>query len=129
MLAFFAAIIPVAGSLYVAFSMLLEYTRSASVVRAYERIDRWYDRLRNGLSPQELGADEFIRRVNDLNGRRHKLMEASGLDPSLGTIDGFDQQNRPQAPRSVDLRRQWVLILTSTAGVVLVASQVAIEVM
>ncbi|WP_136051191.1 hypothetical protein [Microbacterium sp. K36] len=127
MLAFFAAVVPIAGSLYVAFSMVIEYTRAASHVRAYDRIDRWYQPLRSALTIKELGAVEYDRRVNELNGRRHRLMEANGLDPSIGTIGGFDKQNRPQAPRAADLRRQWVLILTSTAGVILVALQVTAD--
>ncbi|UPL13027.1 hypothetical protein [Microbacterium galbinum] len=121
MLSFFAAAVPILGALYVAFSMLIEYGRAAHIARAYDRVDDWYTPQVDSLDIATLGGVEYDRRREALNDQRARLLEANGLDPSLGTAGAFNRSQRPQHPRRVDSRRQWVLLWSSAAGIVLVA--------
>jgi hypothetical protein len=125
MLSFIAAAVPTAGGLYVAWSMLIEYTKASHAARVFERIEARYNSDRSKLDAKELGGAEYDRRVKALGETRRNLMSQSGLDPLMGTRKALSASGRPQPPRAVDLRRQWVLLLASTAGVVLVAIDVA----
>lgn len=125
MLSFIAAAVPTVGGLYVAWSMLIEYTRAAHVARVFTRIEERYNADRAKLDVKELGGAEYDRRVKALSETRRALMAQSGLDPFMGTRAALDASVRPQPPRAVDLRRQWTLLVTATAGVILVAIDVA----
>lgn len=121
MLSFLAATVPIAGALYVAFSMLIEYARGAHATRSYDRIDDWYSPRLEALDMAVLGPVEYGRQRSSLDDQRATLLKANGLDATLGTIEASNRAQRPQPPRAVDIRRQWSLLLTSTAGVILVA--------
>ncbi|PRB09234.1 hypothetical protein CQ047_11170 [Microbacterium sp. MYb72] len=125
MLSFIAAAVPTVGGLYVAWSMLIEYTRAAHTARVFERIEQRYNTDRAAISMEELGAAEYERQTTALGETRRNLMRKNGLDPYMGTRKALNASGKPQPPRSVDLRRQWVLLVTSTAGVILVAIDVA----
>lgn len=124
MLAFFAAVVPIVASLYAGVSFLVDLERQRHVVRVYERIDAWYKPQREALGEllmkhdRRLGADRLI---NELNARKAMLLEANGVDPALGTMGHMNTLAAPAAVPVTELRRQWVLLIGSVVGVILLA--------
>lgn len=98
MLSFIAAAVPIAGSLYVAGSMLYEYTHAAHVARAYARIQERFRPEYDALDMKVLGGAEYDRQTKAISARRRTLLEQNGLDPTLGTAAAFNRMQKPAAP-------------------------------
>lgn len=126
MLAFMAAVVPIVASLYATGSLILEHSRAAHTARSYARIsERYGDEMEklNGLSTLD-----YNQGAEEARSRRIKLMEANGLDPSIGTASHFNASQSPSAPKDVELRRQWALLLGSVVGIVLLAVDAGLSV-
>jgi hypothetical protein len=123
MLAYLAAIVPIIASIYAAGSLLVEQTRRSHEARAYARIDAFIKARRAELEDERQGLHvlEFNRRSMQLNERRGILLEASGIDPTTGTHGHVNRILAPTAFPGSEVRRQWVLLLGSIAGVSLLA--------
>jgi len=125
MLAVLAAIVPIVASLYVAGSMLSEYAHRDYINRVVERIS-----LRESAERKQIPFPEFsrehVRKSQEIHERRRMLLRANGIDPdSLGRAK-LDSQVMPPIPSRVERRRQWVLLLGSAIGVVLLAIDLAL---
>jgi hypothetical protein len=118
MLAVLAAVIPIGASLYVAISVLVEFAARAHTSRVFARVWDRHNEERARLSQSD---PAFNRKAQEIKSRRMMLLEANGLDPMLGTIAEFNKSAVPQPPPTLELRRQWVLIIGSVIGVVLLA--------
>ncbi|GGD76478.1 hypothetical protein [Microbacterium murale] len=124
MIAFFAALIPIVGSLYAAGTFLTEQARLAHERRVRERIAPriWaeHERQMERAKAREIGFDEvsivpneFERRLLTWNGIEHPR-------PTYGDMDINVAMSAPLLPAS-ERRRQWVLLVSASAGAVLLA--------
>lgn len=121
MLAYLAAIVPIVASLYVCLSALGEYARQDHAARVFARLERWQSAEVGKLYDAGLSDQEITVRRSRIGDRRRMLLELNGVDPDAGTVAIFNRMADPRpAPRS-DVRRQWVLLIGSTAGVILLA--------
>lgn len=125
MLAFLAAAVPIAASLYAGVSFLAELEHQRFVVRVFDRIDAWYTPRRESLG-ELLNDPEHTARagrlITELNARKAMLLEYNGVDPTLGTYTYMDSLARPAGVSLSELRRQWALLIGSAVGVVLLAA-------
>ena len=126
MLAFLAAVIPIVGSLYVGCSFLMQQNalvherkvrvRIGPPVKArYER-----DRARNASSAVPLPVDSMMRERARFE---RLLLEANGVYGRGMTWDDFDLHHAMSGtvlPRA-ERRRQWVLLVSSAAGLILIS--------
>lgn len=123
MLAFFAAAVPIAASLFAAGSLLLEHSRASHDARAFARISTRYGNDMEKL--QGLAPAEYNRGSAAARERRDMLVEANGLDPYIGTAAHFNASQAPTAPSRAEVWRQWSLLHGSAVGVVLLALDTA----
>lgn len=124
MLAILAALVPVLASLWVAGGTLVDHARQAHEARVAARVWGQYTRDVEAIAD---GTPNLGDRMRELTERRMRLLEASGLDPWVGTVRNLNESVMPKPPSVKELRRQWVLIIGAIAGVVLVAMQVALD--
>ena len=120
MLAVLAAIVPILASLYAAGSLLVEYASRNHAARVAERVWARYNEERAQLRHIS-GTHEKRRAGEEILARRKLLLEANGLDPWTGATRDLNETLRPKPMPAVELRRQWVLLLGSAVGVVLLA--------
>ncbi|MGW9345572.1 hypothetical protein ACWGR3_28885 [Streptomyces albidoflavus] len=119
MLAILAAVVPITASLYVAGSMLAEYAERDHTARVAARVWARYNSERAQL--EDLPPRELAPRNKAITERRMRLLELNGVDPWVGTLRRMGGDAQPQPMPRVEIRRQWVLLLGSAAGVVLLA--------
>jgi hypothetical protein len=126
-LAVLAAVVPICGSLYAGASFLAQQAELAHEMRVRRRIrplvqKRHDDALSRmqGVSPSDPAWKriqqqpyDFERRLLEYNGIRHSR-------PTLGDFDLATTMSGPVVPPE-ELKRQWVLLLTAAAGLVLLA--------
>lgn len=124
-LAIAAAVVPIIASLYVAGSMLAEYRRRAHDARVWARVSAREAAEREALPDRH--DPHWSRLSKEITARRMMLLEANGVDRWLGTMKAYNDANRPQAPATRELRRQWALLWGSAAGVLLLALDVAVQ--
>lgn len=124
MIAFFAALIPIVGSLYAAGTFLAEQARLAHERRVRERIAprvrAEHARQLERAKAKEIGFDEIGLVPNELERR---LLSLNGIEhrrPTFGDVDISVTMSAPLLPAS-ERRRQWVLLISATAGAVLLA--------
>lgn len=121
MLAYLAAIVPIVASLYVCLSALSEYARRDHDARAFARLEQWQTAEVSKLWDAGLPDEEIAARRNRIGERKRMLLEYNGVDPDVGTRSMFSRMADPTPAPREDVRRQWVLLLGSAAGVVLLA--------
>ena len=126
MLAFLAAIIPIVGSLYVATSYLVEQARLAHEHRARHRIVELVEARRVAVSEE---VERSTRRVHPdyVNAEAMRfalvMLRAYGLPEEQGSYTENDVRSAMSGTLEsiTDRRRQWVLLLSSMVGLVLLA--------
>jgi hypothetical protein len=125
-LAFLAAVVPIIGSLYVAGSYLVEQMRSSNEKRTRYRVaeiaNEHYNRIRAEQAEGTRPADISLAGLEQQRVKR-MLLAANGLDekgPSYTDVE-IQAAMSGHVRSGVELRRQWVLLLSSAAGLVLLA--------
>lgn len=121
MLAYLAAIVPIVASLYVCLSALGEYARQDHAARVFERLEEWKSSETGKLYDAGLSDEEIVARQHRISERRRMLLEYNGVDPDAGAAGMFNRMADPRPAPRADVRRQWVLLIGSAAGVVLLA--------
>ena len=122
-----AAIIPIAGSLYAAGSFLTQQAALSHEHRVRLRIKPYVQsreadaaRRLKGLTAETL---EWKRIRAEPREFERMMLHYNGIDHPGKTWDDVDLAIAMSAPRvpPIELRRQWVLLLSAGAGLVLVA--------
>lgn len=127
MLTFLSTVIPVCGALYAAFSALAERARvkreRAIRLRVAEVCAPLAATASERMGRHAYDSPEWHRERARADNLRRNLLEAHGLEDTRATYSGMvvDAAMATTAASSLDARRQWVLILSATAGVVLLA--------
>ncbi len=118
MLAFFAALVPVLASLYVAGGTMRDHFAQAHAARVSARI---WARYEAEVAAVEDGDPAVSAKFQAATERRMMLLESNGVDPWVGTVRALNASAMPPMPSTVELRRQWVLLASAVVGVVLLA--------
>lgn len=126
MLSLLAAVIPVLGSLYVAGSVLVEHAGLAHERRVRERVQALVESHAAGIEarakPKD-GAPAYMVAMEERNEFERRMLAHNGIvrpRPTFGEFDIRIAMSR-DVLSSLERRRQWVLILSAVAGVVLLA--------
>lgn len=128
-LAFLAALVPIIGSLYAGGSFLAEHVRVGRERRIRQHVQRLVDER---MPAAEERAEAWLKQnpggrsygpYPELQEYERMLLAAHGIEdknPTLGDVDvSLAMSSWGTSPR--ELRRQTVLLITATAGVVLLA--------
>lgn len=118
MLAFFAALVPVLASLYVAGGTMRDHFSQAHIARSSARI---WERYEAEVAAVEDGDPNAAAKFEAATARRMMLLESNGVDPWVGTARALNASVMPSMPSTIELRRQWVLLASAVVGVVLLA--------
>lgn len=124
MLAFFAALVPVLASLYVAGGTMRDHFAQAHVARVSARI---WARYEAEVAAVADGDPDVATKFKAATERRMMLLESNGVDPWVGTVRALNASVMPPLPSTVELRRQWVLLVSAVVGVVLLAIEMFIS--
>lgn len=128
-LAVLAAIVPILGALYAAGSYLVTQSGVAHEYRVRRRLIPIRDERFHRLLPEAKARAERMGREFDMDVFIHQLDEmdevlytANGVSmpPSIRFQSLVQSMSAPIVPRE-ERRRQWVLLLTSAAGLFLLA--------
>ncbi|MFJ2502563.1 hypothetical protein [Microbacterium sp. NPDC087592] len=125
MLALMAAIVPIVASAYVSGSFLVDYMRQNHAARVFERVTAWESSRRGALYEMNVSDERRTRLGHELTARKRLLLELNGVDPDLGTRTFFSRMADPTPASGIEQRRQWILLLSSAAGVVLLGLDAA----
>lgn len=133
MLTFLAAVIPIVGSLYAAVSYLVEQQHRAHERRVRERVARLvyahYEQFRDEMmaAAKPRGPVDWDAIKAEKNRFETKLLAANGFKSGRITLGEDDLRRTMSGPLvpAVERRRQWVLLLSSATGLVLICVEVA----
>lgn len=118
MLAFFAALVPVLASLYVAGGTMRDHFAQAHAARVSARIWARYEAEVAAVKDGDPGVSAKFKAATE---RRMMLLQSSGVDPWVGTTRALTASAMPTMPSTAELRRQWVLLASAIVGVVLLS--------
>ena len=114
----FSALVPVLALLYVAGGTMRDHFAQAHKARTAERVWPQFNAARAEITDSDPRLGEKVRALTDT---RMKLLEANGVDPMVGTVKALNASVMPTSPPLVELRRQWILLLSSLASLILLA--------
>lgn len=129
MLTVLAAIVPIIGALYAAGSYLVEQSHVAHEYQVRRRLIPLRDERFHRLLPEEKARSKRMGREFDMDVFMHQLDEtdevlyaANGVRrPPTSRWQSLMQSMSASLVPKEERRRQWVLLLTSAAGLVLLA--------
>jgi len=123
MFAFLAAIVPIAGSLFAAVSVLVEQSKRRSEQSRRRRISARVDAMRDvarGL--RESDREAYETKMESARELERTLLDAGGLPARKADYGEVELLVNSVAPASAaEHVRQWVLIWSALIGVVLLA--------
>lgn len=131
MLAFFAAVIPIIGALYVAGSVLvhqLRLDRERKVrLSIIPEVHRWHSRMlaESRESAEPTDYDAISAALNAWHAKVLSFHGIEGIGPTAGEHAADLSMSAPRMP-AVERRRQWVLLLSAVVGLVLLALDVGL---
>lgn len=124
---FFAALVPILGSLYVAFSFLAEQGRLHHERRVRYRVSALVERRREVAKAIHMPAGSrwtpALRAAVDAEvaAFSEQMLRYNGVRPTRPIIRDLNVAVAMSAPalHSSELRRQWTLLVSATVGLVL----------
>lgn len=128
-LAFFAAVLPIVGSLYAAFSYLIEKAAVDHEWRVRRRLiplreERFHrllpaEKARAAQMGVEFDMDVFMHKLDEMD---RVLYAANGVRfPASLRVQSLNASMTRNRLSVVETRRQWVLLLSSACGLILLA--------
>lgn len=129
MLALFAALVPIVGSLYAGASFLLEHRSLAAERRIREHVEALVTERQPSAEARAQRAQAwdkqwYLRRGDELQDFRRVMLAAHGvygLGPTW-TEHGIDLAMSGPKFSHLELRRQRILLVTASVGVALLAA-------
>lgn len=132
MLAFLAATVPIVGSLYVALSYLIEKAEVDHEFRVRRRLIPMRDERFHRLLPEAKARATRMNRPFDMDVFMHELdatddvlYAANGVRPPTSyRMQALNASMSRPLPSRRESHRQWILLISSAAGLVLLAFEV-----
>lgn len=132
-LGLFAAIIPIVGSLFCASSFLTEQAHLHHERRVRYRLSSIIEQRRNEvmarLSAQggPFGGPVYDAMMQEVTAFENRMLRYNGVEPTRPLIVDFNVSVQMSAPalHGRELRRQWILLASATAGLLLLVADAA----